>query len=85
MKNKKFDAKKQFRHYLKTVKLDEKKMSPQQYEELSRAFGAGASQILIYVIKGLNSLSDEEVVEMIEDIVNQLGKFWAQYYPEKFN
>lgn len=66
----------QWREYLKRVDLVESELHSKQRTEMKRAFYGACGQMLILWLRASVELTDEEFVIVLEDVRNQVRKFW---------
>lgn len=77
MKKPEFDLHHQYQLYLKRIQLNEKTMSPIQRKETKRAFFGACGQLLILLRDDVGELEENEAVEVMDDMISQVGNFWA--------
>jgi hypothetical protein len=82
MKDRSFNFEQQFFNYIKTVGLNEKKMSPIQYVELHRAFVAGVTQLVMYMYTVIGDTGDDDAVDLLEAVMRQVEEYWKVYRKE---
>lgn len=66
----------QFRHYLKTVKLNPRKMPRRQLRELRRAFFGAAGHVVVFLAE-IAELPEEEAVKKLETLRQEVEAFWS--------
>lgn len=71
-----FNIEYQYKLYLERVKLNENIIPEVQKIETKRAFMAGMAQMLFLLRDDVSLLEDEVAVDMLENLKNQVGKFW---------
>lgn len=71
-----FDVEKQFLEYAKRVKLDKNRVPAIQWIETRRAFFGAWGQALYMLRDDLSELTEDEGVEVLEDMKNQVLRFW---------
>lgn len=76
--NKNFDLNHQYSLYLDRIGLSEKSMHPIQKIETKRAFMGACGQMLLLLRDELAALPDAEAVTSMQDMIDQVGKFWIK-------
>lgn len=74
----KFDLEHQFKLYLERVNFGNRALPEVQYIEMKRAFFGACGQLLLLMRDDLSELSDEEGVQVLADLLNQVGDFWSK-------
>lgn len=68
---------KQFENYLMRVKLDKNKMSRVQYDEMKKAFFAGASAMLILFRTEIPDLPEAKAMVEMEKLWQEAQFYWS--------
>ncbi len=71
-----FNLEHQYQLYLKRMGLNEKEMHPQQRVQLRQTFMGASGQILVLLRDELSKLSDEEAVATMQDLWQQVLRFF---------
>jgi len=75
-----------FDKYLSLVKLDKRRVSPVQLRETRRAFYGAMGIMLVLLRDELTKYPDEKGAEILEDMLQQVSKFWnTEIAPGAFN
>lgn len=73
-----FNLEHQYKLYLERMGLSEKTMHPQQKIQLKQTFFGASGQIIILLRDELSKLEDEKAVETMQDMINQVVKFFMK-------
>ncbi|MCO5238852.1 MAG: hypothetical protein M9904_02245 [Chitinophagaceae bacterium] len=71
-----FDIRDLYKEYLQRTGLDEIRMPAIQKQETRRAFYGGCGHMLILLLNKISEMGDVEGALAIDDLLNQVGKFW---------
>lgn len=74
--NEPINIEKQWENYLLRVKLDKLKMSSVQYDELKKAFFAGASAMLLLFRTEIPALPTDKAMIEMEKLWQEAAFFW---------
>lgn len=77
-KNKIFDLEHQYQLYLKRVGLKEENMHTVQRTETKQAFIGACGQMLILLRDDLGALEESKAIEMMQDMMNQVGTYFMK-------
>lgn len=72
----KFNIENQYKLYLKRMNLNEDKMPKTQIIETKRAFYGAFGQLLMLLQNDITSLSDEQALKTLDNMINQVGHFF---------
>ena len=73
-----FNLEEQWKFYLYVTKQDEARMHPVQLVETRRSFYAGVGQILLLLRDTFGSMTEEEAVVQLENLLKQVNNFWLK-------
>lgn len=79
-----FSLERQFRAYLKAVRLPEDQMSEIQKTETRRAFMAGCGQTVLLLEHEVSKLSDEDGVKALQRILDQVMEYFTGEIESQF-
>lgn len=68
----------QYGLYLERVGLKETNMHPEQKRQLKQAFMGAVGQMLILFRDELTKFEDDKAVDIMQDMLNQVGDFWLR-------
>lgn len=68
----------QYGLYLERVGLKEANMHPEQKKQLKQAFMGAVGQMLILFRDELTEFEDDKAVDIMQDMLNQMGDFWLK-------
>jgi hypothetical protein len=74
----KFTVDAMFNEYLKTVKLDARKMVPHQLRETRRAFYGAVTQLIILQRDELTKLTEEQGMQVLYNLLQESHNFWLK-------